>query len=228
MRDGFRRDGVLRLLRGRADVMRADHVRQTDQRIAELAGRRCGLLREHIQRHANAGAFRTTSASADVVDDLAAGRVDEVRAWLQPIEDRRADESDGVSAVSARCTLRTSLPAATSSGPLDDRDVEIVGQLGDRRSGVATETPAPDQHGHPERAARAARPPDRCCRNRGCPASGRTALSPSSTPSCSTFPRAGPRRCPECAGRARGSAEGQLRDRDRVLARTVRHVDAAA
>ena len=71
MRDGFGGNGFLRLLRGCADVMRADHVRQFEQRIAELAGRRRRLLREHIERHANAAVAHGVSERR-VVDDLGA------------------------------------------------------------------------------------------------------------------------------------------------------------
>jgi hypothetical protein len=49
---------------------------------------------------------------------------------------------------------------------------------------------------------------------------------PLSTLSCSTCRRASPRRCQQCAVNREDQREDELRDRDGVLARTVRHVNA--
>ena len=172
-----------------------------------------------------------------VIDDLAARGVDEdTRPASAPRAARRrrgrASRRRAPGARSgcrrARRRRRTSARARSApAAPLLEAERRALRLSVSGRS-LAVEAAAPDD----DVEAEAGGAPDHFLRDAADAeqrrASGRTARAPSSTPSCSTCRRAARRRCRECGDRARGSApKRQLGDGDRVLARTVRDVDAA-
>ena len=142
---GFSGDGVLRLLGRGADVMGADHVRQLRQRIAELTGGPGRLVREDVESHANPAVFHRVGERR-VVHHFRASRVDEVRAGLQPIENRGADEIPrlpGQREVNAEHVG----PLCDLAGRIEDSHAGI----GDSGSGTRFEAAAPNDNRHAER-----------------------------------------------------------------------------
>ena len=147
-----------------------------------------------------------------MVDDLAARGVHEVRPWREPVEDPGAHE---VRRVGRQREVHAEHVAALGHllRRLQHGDVEIAGQRRHGRRAVANES----ADSRPPRASRTRgarraiswpmlpNPSSRAC--------GRTDRAPSSTRSCSTGPRAGRRRCRECADRAPGSARRPARPR---------------
>ena len=166
---------------------------------------------------------RTAFSSAAWSTTSRARRVDEVRAGLQLVEDRRVHEP-----------LRVGVEREMHA-----QDVAAFRDLGRRRGELhrdrlvgdlilaGREPPAPDDDRHAEGVGA---PRHLLADVAVAEQAERAAVETARfrvlllVPACR---RADPRRCRARADRARAQREGELRDRDRVLARAVRDVDPA-
>ena len=124
---------------------------------------------------------------------------------------RPASAPDPIATVRSACSIPSS--RASSS---------VIGRSSPSKRRLQT------THVHARIRPRAGSSPGRCCRRRAGRASARRAPAPSSIPSCSSCPA---RSSATLSGMRRSSdrisPNGELGDRDGVLAGAVRHVDAA-
>ena len=90
--DGLGGDGLLRLIGGRADVVRPVDVRQTDDRIARTSPAPPSGSPRKTSRPTRTPRVADGRFERVLVDDLGARRVDQECALLQPREQRRVDQ----------------------------------------------------------------------------------------------------------------------------------------
>ncbi len=193
-----------------------DHVVEAAEHRLERVALRLRLDREHVERGAGDVAGLDVLAQRDVVDDHAAGGVDEQRARLHPRELLGAEEP-GVARAGRRRAARRRRPrrAARRGSASGGRCRARAGRRCRRRSPAGRA---------PRRGWRAG---CRCCRSRRCRASGRGSRG-CPWPTCPRRPRAsccGLLRQP--AGQRDDLADHQLDDAAGVGVRRVEDRDAA-
>ena len=203
-------------------MVRAVDVGQRDDRIAERAGGAGRLAREHVEADADA-ALPHRLLERSVIDHFRARRVDEVRAGLQHVEDRRVDDP-----FRAGVQRQVDAEDVTARGDLLRRCGELhrhrlVGDLIPAAGKPAA--PHDDRHAEGVRAPRhfladvaVAEQPDR------------PAVEAARLRVFLLVPGAGAQ-VGDVVGHAaierEHQREGELGDRDRILAGAVRDVDAA-
>ena len=113
-------DVGLRLLGGPADVRGEDDVRQAAQLGDELVAAALRLLGEHVDRRAGQVAALKRLAQRDVVDDEAAGEVEEDAARAHPGELLASPKKPALPGRPSTCRVTTS-PVSSSSSRLAQR-----------------------------------------------------------------------------------------------------------
>ena len=182
-----------------------------------------GSFGEDVERDAQAACSRIARAQRVVIDDLGARRVDDEAAGraagrarraltscrrlrrqrqvdAQDVATRAATSAGDGASETGSATARRRTPSSTASAV-------VSGAI------LAVEPPAPEHDVHAEAGGAADHLAGDAAGAEESERRARTARAPSSTPSCSTCPRAGRRRCRESGGRARASGRTPARRR---------------
>src|SRR5438874_630019 len=208
-------DVLLGVLGGSTEMRRADEVRALEERM--IAGRR--LLFEDVERGASDPAGEQRLGERLLVDEPAAGAVDDQRAGLHPGKLRGADHV--LRLLVQRNVQRDGIGALPDLLERDQLDAELRRRLG-REERVVPEHAHAKRMGplHDERADVSRS--DHAERLSGKLAARREAL-------LLPFPRSGALRCiGDLACEREEQSERVLRDRDAVSAGRVHHHDAPA